>query len=567
MLRSFILLVSISFTLLAQEVNLATESTIELPTKSNIPSNITLEWLEKKPRTITKDFFIHQFLQQEITSDEALQALGQAKYVNNKLFIEFAKKFNDPDTSYVASCLQMPTDKLIEQNSDCIEIGLSVYDATKLDYEHRESLIDKLSTTNKSLVSILKILNSPIPFTKLISSPKEIFFKIFNNCGGKYREEFFNYSLPQSTINRLKDDPRFEATIHRIALNKKLFNMQKGLIQIDPTEYSFTTTFFLALNALNHKQHANALIYLENAYKKAYYSKHKDQIRFWQYKISKEERYKQDLLQSSDINIYTLYAHELNNSIPNNIFFDVDQEKNNFLKEFNSHDPFKYVQLIKDTKKQVSVEQYLEYKELFTSEDTLPHLVYVTNKYENYSNKYYITPYEQTFFKDMNAQQKALMYAIARQESNFIPTSISSAYALGIMQIMPFLGHEIAKKQDISFQTIDLLNIKTNIEFAKIHLQDLKSRLKHPLFIAYAYNAGEGFINRQVFSNQYFSDNVYEPFLSMELIPYGQTREYGKKVLANYYIYLNHLSNKKVKLSTMLEKLLLPYPEQHDLIQ
>ena len=42
----------------------------------------------------------------------------------------------------------------------------------------------------------------------------------------------------------------------------------------------------------------------------------------------------------------------------------------------------------------------------------------------------------------------------------------------------------------------------------------------------------------------------------MELVPYDETRKYGKKVLANYYIYKNHLdSENPVKLTTLFEML------------
>ncbi len=48
----------------------------------------------------------------------------------------------------------------------------------------------------------------------------------------------------------------------------------------------------------------------------------------------------------------------------------------------------------------------------------------------------------------------------------------------------------------------------------------------------------------------------FEPFLSMELLPYNETRKYGKKVLANYYIYKNHIDKENpVKLKALFEML------------
>ncbi len=48
--------------------------------------------------------------------------------------------------------------------------------------------------------------------------------------------------------------------------------------------------------------------------------------------------------------------------------------------------------------------------------------------------------------KDYNKTRQALILAIARQESRFIPTAISVSYALGMMQFMPFLANHIGKK-------------------------------------------------------------------------------------------------------------------------
>ena len=99
--------------------------------------------------------------------------------------------------------------------------------------------------------------------------------------------------------------------------------------------------------------------------------------------------------------------------------------------------------------------------------------------------------------------------------------------------MMPFLVKHY--KGDV-FKQFDY---KTNIKLGVKHLKWLFAKLKDPLMVAYAYNGGIGFVNRKVKS--FFKYNgKYEPFLSMELIPLDESREYGKKVVANYVIY-NHL--------------------------
>ena len=121
------------------------------------------------------------------------------------------------------------------------------------------------------------------------------------------------------------------------------------------------------------------------------------------------------------------------------------------------------------------------------------------------------------------------------------------------MQIMPFLSKAIAKQLKESYDIDKQLTPKTNIRYGIHHLKYLKKALRHPLFIAYAYNGGIGFTKRML-KEGLFKKGKFEPFLSMELLPYDETKKYGKKVLANYFIYQNYL-NSKDKIS--FDKLIL----------
>ncbi|MEA1914698.1 MAG: hypothetical protein U9N30_05205, partial [Campylobacterota bacterium] len=233
--------------LVANEVNIAVPSN-EMQLAKNPP--ITLAWLKDKPRTITKDFYISQYFKQEISSHEALEALGQAKNVNNKLFYAFAKKFNHDETYAVAQCMQAKTNNLINQHIDCIEVGLSMYDATKLNYDQLDTLIQRLEPIYETHAKQLKIINATIPFIKLTSSPNDVFFGVFNHCGSVYRGKHFNYPLSRRTLKRLSKDKRFQSSIARIVLNQNLPLMQESLLEINDAKYSHATSFYLALNAI-----------------------------------------------------------------------------------------------------------------------------------------------------------------------------------------------------------------------------------------------------------------------------------------------------------------------------
>jgi soluble lytic murein transglycosylase len=110
-----------------------------------------------------------------------------------------------------------------------------------------------------------------------------------------------------------------------------------------------------------------------------------------------------------------------------------------------------------------------------------------------------------------------------------------------MMQIMPFLIRHLAKQRGEELDLNDMFNPYTAISYANQHLDYLTKYLYHPLFIAYAYNGGIGFTRRTIRSKHLFKTGMYEPYLSMELIDYEEAKEYGKKVLVNYIIYLNQI--------------------------
>ncbi len=62
---------------------------------------------------------------------------------------------------------------------------------------------------------------------------------------------------------------------------------------------------------------------------------------------------------------------------------------------------------------------------------------YLKEKASNYEKAYYPLPYRDAMI-GKNIYRVALIYALGRQESRFVPASISTSYALGMMQICPF---------------------------------------------------------------------------------------------------------------------------------
>ncbi len=556
-MKKLLSLVSLSLFAYCNEVN----STIKIEETSikeyDKKNSITLQWLKSKPYSSIRDFYILQYLNQDITPNEALEALSLVKSVSNTIFFQFAKRFKHDETIAVVQCMKASAKDLVNTDANCIKNGLSLKQATKLSQIELQTVIKKVEEKYPNFAKQLRIIASPIPFTKLISSEVDDFYEVFLNTGVNFKIEHFNYKLPKKTLNKIKNDKRVEKLIKYCITNPKLNLLNKSFLNLEDTTLSAKSSFFLALNAITYNDFNQAFIYLNNALNKSNSLIEKNKINFWLYLLTKNEEYLETLSTNTNLDIYSLYTKELKNIPIKNIKYNISLKQNRSKEKVNLNDPFFWFNLRKETKV-MNEEKLKRYENLFNTKDSLPFLAFVYNKFDNYKTPYFLTPYKKEL-KEYNTDRKALVYAIAKQESRFIPTALSSVYAQGVMQIMPFLSKHIAKNLNEEYDINKMFEAKTNLKYANYHLNNLEKNLDNPLFIAYSYNAGYGYFKTLKNLGLFTKNNQFEPFLSMELVSYDETKEYGKKVLANYYIYKNYLENKKeFKLSFIFQTLIQP---------
>lgn len=120
--------------------------------------------------------------------------------------------------------------------------------------------------------------------------------------------------------------------------------------------------------------------------------------------------------------------------------------------------------------------------------------------------------------------------AIARRESSFMADAASPVGARGLMQLMPATAREIAKKP---VQLAQLNNPATNIDYGTDYLNYLMKRNDGNLLMATAaYNAGYSRVKQWVPKDYAVPADVW-----VETIPYRETRDYVKAVMAYYQIY------------------------------
>lgn len=276
-----------------------------------------------------------------------------------------------------------------------------------------------------------------------------------------------------------------------------------------------------------------------------------DKSLFWLYMSTKDKVYLKALRKSHHVNIYTLMAADsMNERYPKTITESLWRDSTS---GFDIKDPIHWAKVKHKMKAGYDLHDLADEHK---SQECIGIYTYVKAKASKYTDSYFPMPYRDVMEK-MPKVRQALIYAIARQESRFVPASVSRSFALGMMQFMPFLIKHIAKEKGEHMDLDMMFDPYKAIEYADYHLDYLTKYLHHPLFIAYAYNGGIGFTRRHIKNKNNFRNGPYEPYMSMEMMQNVEAREYGKKVLANYVIYLNKLGV-KTRIFPLLKTLATP---------
>lgn len=126
-----------------------------------------------------------------------------------------------------------------------------------------------------------------------------------------------------------------------------------------------------------------------------------------------------------------------------------------------------------------------------------------------------------------------LIYGLVRSESFFDAGISSHAGAVGLAQLMPTTAADVARK--LKIQEYDLTDPHTSVEFGIFYLSELIGRLDNSIIEAlYSYNAGITNVRNW---KKYFPDLPED--LIIELIPFTETRNYGKKIVSASAVYGN----------------------------
>ncbi|WP_458408085.1 lytic transglycosylase domain-containing protein [Anaerotignum sp.] len=129
--------------------------------------------------------------------------------------------------------------------------------------------------------------------------------------------------------------------------------------------------------------------------------------------------------------------------------------------------------------------------------------------------------------------EKSLVNGVIFCESHFELNAVSSADAIGLMQVTQETGWWAAEQMGLNPETVDLTDPDTNIRIGCWYLNWLLDKFDGVTETALAgYNAGHGNVDKWLADEEMSADGI-----TLEEIPFEETKNYVKKVQLAQKIY------------------------------
>jgi soluble lytic murein transglycosylase len=137
-------------------------------------------------------------------------------------------------------------------------------------------------------------------------------------------------------------------------------------------------------------------------------------------------------------------------------------------------------------------------------------------------------------FSTANGLDPYLVASLIRQESEFNPVAVSRANAVGLMQLLPRTGKQVAKDVKLKrYHPSQLYTPSVNLELGTHYFKGMVDRFGGSFEYALAaYNAGSDRVDDWLGQGKY-----RDPQEFVESIPFTETREYVQAIMRNASVY------------------------------
>ena len=144
-------------------------------------------------------------------------------------------------------------------------------------------------------------------------------------------------------------------------------------------------------------------------------------------------------------------------------------------------------------------------------------------------------------YSQMYSVEEAWIYAVINCESGFESDAVSSAGAIGLMQITPetftWLQNWDDTEENLSADM--LYDAEINIKYGTLLLSLNFQEFGNMQTTIASYNAGRGKVSEWLADERYSNDSR-----TLTRIPYGETEKYVENVVKNYHYYSRRLKEK-----------------------
>jgi soluble lytic murein transglycosylase len=141
--------------------------------------------------------------------------------------------------------------------------------------------------------------------------------------------------------------------------------------------------------------------------------------------------------------------------------------------------------------------------------------------------------YDLQRFSAGNGLDPYLVAALIRQESEFNPNAVSRANAVGLMQLLPKVGSQMAKQEKLrSFNVHELFTPAINLQLGTHYFRSTVDKFGAVEYALAAYNAGDDRVAEWQGMAKYRDVAEF-----VESIPFTETREYVQAIVRNANMY------------------------------
>jgi len=127
---------------------------------------------------------------------------------------------------------------------------------------------------------------------------------------------------------------------------------------------------------------------------------------------------------------------------------------------------------------------------------------------------------------------RAVLYAIVRQESYYNPVAVSVSNARGLMQLLPSTANDMDRSRNYRRNPAGLFDPNENMRLGQQYVIWLMNEFHRDGDLARvfaAYNGGPGWLSRWISS----VGDIDDPLLLLELLPRAESRDYAERVLSH----------------------------------